>query len=277
MWYESAMITETLDSVKRALDRFGGNVKIKLCLNSQTYIEKPVEGSPEKMFDMFKSHPIMEIAEIIYKTDNDEFYNIGDWRRDVYDPEAKYTVWGESDCLLPQDFFYILDKVKIPEIPNLLTFSSRKMWDDTWNCVEHFNLRKILWKDGDVESRISKGLMMHEQIDQKFLDECNGLHQIIIERLPMVKIDGALLSISGGIYEKFIPEDMHFAREDTCASYFFAYKGIPQYHVATRIKGHNYNHVSKRTNTSATRQDDVYKQYESESSDAMMRFVRSFK
>lgn len=278
MWYESAMIPETFDSIKLALDTFVGDVKIKLCLNSQTYIEKPSEGVPEKMFEVFKDHPIMKIAEITYKTDNDEFYNIGDWRRDVYDPSSKYTVWGESDCLLPYDFFCILNEFNAPENPSLLTFSSRKMWDDSWTCVEHSDLRKVLWKNGDVKPHIPKGLMLNEQIDQKFLDEYNDrFEQILIEKLPVVKIDGALLSISGGINEKFIPSDMHFAREDTCASYFFAYKRIPQYHVATRIKGHNYNHTSKRTNTLATRKDDVYKKYESDSSNAMMRFVRSFK
>ena len=41
VWYESQMINETLDSVKKALDHCKKSVNVKVCLNSQTYIEDP--------------------------------------------------------------------------------------------------------------------------------------------------------------------------------------------------------------------------------------------
>ena len=112
MWYESQMINETLDSIQQAISNATQPVDLILCLNSQTYIEKPDEGFiPEQMFDVFLNHPVLENATIIRKTDNEPFYNIGDWAREAYKTEAKYTVWLESDCLVPEDYFFLLDNI----------------------------------------------------------------------------------------------------------------------------------------------------------------------
>ena len=55
MWYEGKMVTETLDSLQRALDA-APDVKVKLsfCINLQTYIEKP-----EYTIEMIKIHFII--------------------------------------------------------------------------------------------------------------------------------------------------------------------------------------------------------------------------
>ena len=57
MWYEAEMLNETFDSVYSAL-KYASNTKVKLCFNSQTYIEKPVKGSSIEMFDAVKTHPL---------------------------------------------------------------------------------------------------------------------------------------------------------------------------------------------------------------------------
>ena len=45
MWYETAMIDECINSVLAAKQAAqDANVKVKICLNKQTYIEKPQEG-----------------------------------------------------------------------------------------------------------------------------------------------------------------------------------------------------------------------------------------
>ena len=72
---------------------------------------------------------------------------------------------------------------------------------------------------------------------------------------------------------QFIPDDMHFVREDTCASIVFQQNNIPQYHVKNRLKGHNYYHPQKRTNTDATRDDKVWKKYSEKSMNAMHEFL----
>jgi hypothetical protein len=273
MWYESKMISETLDSLAYALKHSKLDVDLKFCLNSQTYLEEPIEGKAEDMFDELLHHPILKEAEIIYKTNDDGFYNIGDWRREVYDKEYKYTVWGESDCLLPMDFFYILSEINIDH-PHLISFASRKMWDNSWDCVEHTDLQKY---ERTTENPFQAPIPYNASdiITQIELNNFNNKADIEIQLNSTVKIDGSLLCISNGIDFQFIGDGMNFVREDFCAETVFKIKRIPQYVVKTRMKGHNYSHPLKRTNTNSKRSDGVFKQYEQKSIQAMNNFIKS--
>lgn len=271
MWYESNMIFETLDSIQDALIHSTLPVEFRFCLNSQTYLEKPEIGHSEEMFTSFQNHPLLKKAIITYKTDDNNFYNIGDWRRDEYDLYAKYTVWGESDCLVPEDFFYILSTINIPET-HILSFSSRKMWDETWNVVEHMDLQKYP-RSVDSIYQAPSPLNSCDIINQDELNNYNNQFPIEILKLNTVKIDGSLLCLSKNNTLQLIPEDMHFVREDFCAEQVLKVANIPQYHVATRIKGHNYAHPRKRMNTKNTRTDTLFKQYAEQSENAMNQFL----
>jgi hypothetical protein len=136
------MISETLDSILKALEHTTLPVKFKICLNAQTYLSKPLQGTSEEMFKYFLDHPFFKLkdVEIVKKTDSEPFYNIGDWRREIYDKKAKYTIWGEPDTLVPQDYFYILEKYNNPS-PHVLSLSCRKMWDNTWKPLELKSIR----------------------------------------------------------------------------------------------------------------------------------------
>ena len=273
MWYESKMIWETLDSLEDALHNSKLDVDLKFCLNSQTYLEEPIEGKAEDMFEEFINHPLLKEAQIIYKTNDDPFYNIGDWRREVYNKEYKYTVWGESDCLIPNDFFYILSEIQIQN-PHILSFASRKMWDSSWDCVEHRDLEKYE-RSVDNPFQAPSPYNSSDVIVQSDLNEFNNQSDIEIQLNNTVKIDGSLLCISNGIDFQFIADDMHFVREDFCTQLVFQFKGIPQYVVKTRMKGHNYSHPLKRTNTDAKRDDLAFKEYEKKSTIAMNNFLKN--
>jgi len=275
MWYESKMINETLDSLAEALTNSELEVDLRFCLNSQTYLEEPIEGRAEDMFEEFINHPILKQAQIIYKTNDDLFYNIGDWRREVYDTDYKYTIWGESDCLIPSDFFYILSEIQIQN-PHILSFASRKMWDSTWDCVEHRDLIKYK-RSADNPYQAPSPYNSSDVIVQSELNEFNNQSDIEVELNNTVKIDGSLLCISKGIDFQFIADDMNFVREDYCTESVFKIKRIPQYVVKTRIKGHNYSHPLKRTNTNAKRSDGLFKEYETKSTIAMNNFIKSLK
>jgi len=273
MWYESKMLNENLDSLQAALLHSTMPVQLKFCLNSQTYLETPIEGNAQDMFNQFINHPVLKDAEIIYKTDEDDFYNIGDWRREVYDMDYKYTVWGESDCLIPTDFFYTLSQLQIQN-PHLVSFASRKMWDSSWDCVEHTDLEKYeRTKENPYQAPTPYN--SSDVITQSELNEFNSREDIGVQLNNTIKIDGSLLCISNGIDFQFIPDDMNFVREDFCAENVFKIKRIPQYVVKTRIKGHNYSHPLKRTNTNGKRSDDVFKEYEMKSTIAMNNFIKS--
>lgn len=271
MWYESKMLNETLDSVYNALQYSKLPVKFKVCLNAQTFIESPEVGTTDEMFTEFLSHPVLRDAEIEYKRNDDGFYNATDWRRDIYDSQAKYTVWGESDCLMPEDYFYILGELDFSQ-PHAVTLASRKMWDSTWDIVEHEAIEPYVRTKENIYTA-PYPLNTSDIINLQQLNEFNQQFDIKVIQLPICKFDGSLLAISGGIEEKFIPENLHFIYDDTSAERYFEYKGYPQYLIKTRIKGHNYGHPRKRTNTGSTRNDVVYRQYAEESRRIFIEFV----
>lgn len=272
MWYESEMLNETLDSVLNAIQSSKSNIHLKFCLNSQTYIESPISGSSDEMFNLFINHKIFELdnVEVIRKTNDDPFYNIGDWRREMYNSEYKYVVWGESDALVPIDYFWVLDNLHIDE-PHIVSLSSRKMWDYTWRSVEHELVRDIYF-DNVAEKLGLFGCGSYITSDQ--VNSFNRLlSKINLVKLKTPKIDGSLLALSANLPTPFIAPKQHFINEDTCASAFFSIHGIPQFNISTRIKGHNYNHPRKRTNTEATRNDETYLKYADESRREMNEFL----
>lgn len=276
MWYESQMINETLNSLTESLENSSIDVELIFCLNAQTYIEEPLIGKSQDMFDEFINHQILKKAKIIYKTNDDPFFNIGDWRREMYFPEAKYTIWGESDCLIPSNYFTELTNIIIDE-PHVLSLASRKMWDSSWSICEHMlfdQLEPCNEHDPNILSELNP-LRYYDIIDQKTLNKFNDQFPLQLVKLSRNHIDGALLALSKNLIHPFIAPDMHFAREDTCASLFWTKNNIPQYCIKSMIKGHNYAHSKKRTNTSSSRSDENYRKYLDKSQNAMNRFLMS--
>lgn len=281
MWYESNMIDECWHSLLNALRAAPDvEVKIKICFNFQTYIEEPEVEEFEYMLKKHTTHPLFRDyqPEVTIKTNDDPFYNIADWRREVYDTDAKYTVWGETDTILPRDIFAILNSVNIDQ-PHALTFAGRPMWDDSWDVVTHEKLRGYSkpcqcnpHKDDCIEL-LESPWKYKDYITQKELDKFNDESgDIKIQQVPH-KLDGSTVCLSGGIETPFIAPGMHFVREDTCLEYFLRAKGIPQVCITTRLKGHNYKHPHKRVGTNATRNDEVFKKYADESVKAMNKFL----
>ena len=281
MWYESSMIDECWHSILQALRAAPDvDVKVKICFNMQTYIEKPEVANHKLMLTKWDSHPLMQDykPELVIKTDDEPFYNIADWRREVYDPEAKYTVWGETDTILPRDIFAILDKVEINQ-PHALTFAGRPMWDNSWDVVTHERLLGYSkpcqckpHKDDCIEL-LEAPWKYKDYITQKELNKFNDESgDIKIQQVPW-KIDGSTVCLSGGLETPFIAPGMHFVREDTCLEYYLRKKNIPQVCITTRLKGHNYKHPNKRVGTNATRNDEVFKKYADVSIAAMQKFL----
>jgi hypothetical protein len=275
MWYEYQMIQETLDSVTRAIGNTTIPVDIAVCFNKQTYIEKPEVDNIDEVFEHIRLHPLLTNATIVEKTDNDPFYNIADWRREVKSSEG-YTVWGESDSILPKNYFAILQALSDVEsfnIPHIVTLASRKCWDASWSCVEHVSLRDT--PHISTHNNVQFPLNHHDYINQEQLDEFNdGFGDPEVIHIVPAKIDGSTVALSPNL-PQLIPDDMHFAREDFCLQIALGAYAIPQFHVHNVLKGHNYQHPLKRVNTLASRDDSIWKEYEGESIAAMNRFISS--
>ena len=272
MWYEHEMLEEHLASLHTALEFSTVPVKLFVCLNHQTYIESPIVDNRKEVFDNIVAHPLLKDATFIQKYDTDDFYNIGDWRRELVNPNG-YTCWGEIDTLLPEQYFYIISALsQSPDYnkPHAVSFSSRKMWDNSWLIVEHdtFAAMPTLQHGDNTDYPFN----WHDYITQDQLNKFNEDIPPKITKLPTCKFDGSLLSLHSGL-PQLIPDELHFAREDFCAQSVCEVWSIPQYHVSNILKGHNYKHPNKRVNTDSTRDDTAYKKYEKESYEAMQKFV----
>ena len=289
MWYETNMIDECWHSVLQALRAAKGvDVKLEICFNAQTYVEEPTSGTdPVRLFSKWDSHPLVQDYKpnVTIKTNDDPFYNIADWRRDIYDPTASYTVWGETDTIIPRDTFLILDQLaKSKALPekHVLTFAGRPMYDNSWDIVTHPQFlgysKPCQCKDGnhreDCLELLEEPWKYKDYIDQKTLDAFNESQgNVEIVGLPDLKIDGSTVCISGNHEMPFIAPGMNFVREDTCFEQVCRIKKIPQFLVKNRLKGHNYWHPNKRSGTEATRDDAIFKEYANKSMHEMNSFL----
>lgn len=267
MWYEYKMINETLDSIEQAINNAGCPVDLIVCLNSQTYIEKPDSGIvPSELFKEFIEHPVLKNATIIEKTDSDPFYNIGDWARDIYGPEYsyKYIVWCESDCLVPEDYLYLLNYIQIQE-PHIISLSTRKMWDSTWDEVEHPWINQYPRNGPAIRpEQAPVPYNCTDYITQAELDEFNRKHEPYLIGLNSQKVDGCMTAISKGFPDNFIPNGLHIGGHDFYLELFMKKHNIPQYHIPNRLKGHNQAHPDKRIGTSTTRGSAEYLFYKNQ-------------
>jgi hypothetical protein len=277
MWYESQMINETLDSIQQSINNAKHPIQLILCLNSQTYMEQPDEGvNPEKVFDIFLNHPVLKDAIIIKKTDKDPFYNIGDWAGDIYGPEyeAQYTVWLESDCLVPEDYFFLLENIDIGH-PHTISLANRKMWDDTWNSVEHPHIQQIprTGPPEEPQRNTPKPFGVGHYISQQELDDFNRQYDPMLIKLPQPKIDGCMTAVSKNFPYPFIAKGVHLGGHDYYMEMFMKKHNIPQYHVTTRLKGHNCTHPKKRLGTSTPRGGELYKKYEKQCNELIYKLI----
>lgn len=253
-WFETEMALETIQSMLEAAEHTSIPVEVNLCLNAQTYLEEPITGTSIEMFDCITSHPKFPEWKVVWKTDEDSFYNVGDWRRDCYDSE-NLTVWGESDCLVPEIYFAYVESIykQLPTTsPYIVTLQQKKMWDSSWKPTEHTALQ-----DFSLEQvrAINNKLVTGEGFLN--LEELNNFNrafqqQVKFTQTQYYKGDGALVYLSPGMPTPFIAEGLHMCGEDT---YFFNYcaiKEIPMYMIEGLMKGHNTGHPKKRMNYSQT-------------------------
>lgn len=277
MWYEYLMINETLDSIQQAIANAVEPVELIICLNSQTYIEKPDDDiDTESVFDIFLNHPVLETATIIRKTDSDPFYNIGDWARDIYGPkyDYKYIVWGESDCLIPEDYFYLLQSIDIDH-PHTISLANRKMWDTSWDEVEHPLIQKIprTGPPEEPQRNTPEPLGAGHYISQAQLNDFNREFEPELIRLSQPKVDGCMTAMSRNFPDSFIADGLHIGGHDTYLELFMKKYQIPQYHITTRLKGHNCTHPNKRTGTSTTRGSEAYKKYAQQCTELIQKLI----
>ncbi len=256
-WIDSQIVSRTLDSIENALKYSTEPTEFIFFLNEQTILDTPLEKSPKECWENFIHHPfIVRGCKIITITNDDPPFGVSVPRlRWMIRDGVNY--WGESDCYLPLEYFYVAENFhkQCTDRPYILSFSERKMWPG-WELQEHESVR-----NETLES-------LNKDPDRKFL-KCDSIIGSLeklyefnekqgdpkIERIPDNVIPGqqntlnsTALILSDKMPENLICPSLIMTHEDFCLQFSRLYYKIPQYHVANIIKGHDNWNPLKRTN-----------------------------
>jgi len=274
MFYDIEMISEYIQSLinlsKDVENR--KNITVDLFFNCSQYFEKidEKEITRDQLIDKFlettkKIEKLgLKCTYTIYKDDNTP-YMIGDYRRDLnYNNCTKcdFIIWGETDCLLPQETLSTIESISEYAIANeinryVITFAVRKMWDQSWEVLEHpkftdSDVHKYyddeVWSERLTTDPASICYVMSIEEMNKINSESSNLD---IGVLNFPKFDGSGLVISSDLVMNGvnIPHATPACGEDTgfminCKQLMGdSYK---QFVVKNILKVHNRHHHKKR-------------------------------
>lgn len=236
MFYEIEMYNDFINGLINLLEQVENkeNVYLDFCFNTSQYFEKIdlSKISLHHLYDKFYSGiqklkninvPEQNI-KIVLKTDDDVIYNIADYRRDLnykYCTEVDYVMWGETDSFFPKQAFEVLETVKQYGDTNnlnryILSFSERKMWDESWKITEHVNYENI--KFIDTPDQVDNENYAKSFISIEKMNEINkNVKDFDIRVITHPKIDGSCLVISSDLIKSGvnIPHSLLCSGEDS--------------------------------------------------------------
>jgi len=260
-WYEVDIIGEYVDSLKDAINVYDGEVLVDftICVNQD--LEKCISNEQfEKCIDKIDS--ICNIDHRPYHIY--ELHTIADYRRefnDKYCEQVDVLMWGETDALIPKQTFNILDNLHQMSLQNnnpkyLAFFGTCKMWDQSWEMLEHPDFTVKPFIENDYDNWWSLKYTMTKEEMNKINDKTEDLEVLIA---PQHKFNGCGLVISSEIIKSGvnIPRSVFFVHEDT--SFMLMTQkilgNIPQYIIKNILLVHNRNHPNKRRYIEGERKD----------------------
>ena len=197
--------------------------------------------------------------------DDDNPLTMVDYRRDLNYKNCKtndYVIWGETDCLLPKETLSTIESISEYAIANeinryVITFAVRKMWDKSWEVLEHpkftdSDIHKYyddeVWSERLTTDPASICYVMSIEEMNKINSEASNLD---IGILNFPKFDGSGLVISSDLIMNGvnIPHATPACGEDT--GFMINCKELmgdfyKQFVVKNILKVHNRHHYKKR-------------------------------
>tara|TARA_R110002153_G_scaffold152808_2_gene304547 strand:+ start:3477 stop:4463 length:987 start_codon:yes stop_codon:yes gene_type:complete len=263
-WYEVEMYQEYLQSIINAIkySESNDNVFVDLCFYLSENIEQLDTNliTPEILLNKFKEGEQLLIDNNIkYKINyynHNPIYTIADYRRefnDIYCQKTDVLMWGESDSLIPQETFQILESLHINNLSNNLRkyiafFGTNKMWDDSWKDIEYTRLTDKPFIHGDNENWWSINYIT--SLDELY--DINGeIEELELSYVQPYKFNGCGLVISSDIIKSGvnIPRSIMLVHEDTAfQNSLIKYFGnsVPQFSIKNVYLVHNRKHPKKR-------------------------------
>jgi hypothetical protein len=255
-WYEADIIYEYIDSLVDAINEYDGEVLVDFVITKNHEQHEHFNGTPkdmEKCLDDIKNK-INKLRATITVVPG--LHSISEYRQKFntdFCEKADVLVWGEPDMLMPKQAFTILDHLH-KQVDNstpkyLATFATSKMWDKTWESLEHIDFtNKEFDGESDKHWWSLKYTMSKEEMN-KFNDKVEDLEVTLIS--PH-KFQGCGLVISSEVIKSGvnIPKSVFFVHEDTAFMHMTnkILGDIPQYHFKNILMVHNRKHPKKMSN-----------------------------
>ena len=270
MFYEIEAAKDFANSIKSACIDIENkeNIEVEYLLNMSELTETldTNQITKDELINLFVVNcvnPLMDSGiKTIYKIheDNSSLYSIGSYRRDLnYFSCLKfdYIVWGESDCLMPRQYFEAVEQVSnYAKQVNInrycLTFAVRKMWDSSWSVLEHVDFQNETFLPSTHEACATTPSSIWYYMSEEEMNSINNkFDQFEIMFLDYPRFDGSLLTISKDLLLNGIniPPAVSGTGEDT--AFQNSIKTIMgtsyvQFVIKNVLKVHNRNHPFKR-------------------------------
>lgn len=286
-WYEIKLFPLYIESlnkaIKHAYDVLGMDlqiyVDIKLARN--TDLEKPTTemiDADDIIFEWFQitktiESPNVQILEgnipaglmsgisTIVSLEQCTVAGYRRWFNSTYSKITDVLIWGETDMLAPKTMFtniYQLHQYTSQESIScwVATFGSCKMWDVSWQRLEHVDFEDKPFIENDTENwwslKYNMTLAEMDEINERNIEKANELY-IFPPNIPR-KFNGCGLVISSEIILQGmnIPENIFFVHEDTAFMNIINRQTqmntptIPQFVFKNVLLVHNRKHPLKR-------------------------------
>ena len=249
-WYEVHMVEEYFGTLRKSIENYSEEVLVDILVCASQELEVAQEGKLDYCLDTIK-----DLARKYNFSSNvtSDLVTIAQYRRDFnnnYCNLADVLVWGESDMLVPQQAFTVLNYLhqSVPNTPKYIaTFGICKMWDKSWEPLEHIEFTEKPFIEGDSENWWNIPYTMTEQEMNKF----NNIEDLQVTSITPHKFNGCGLAISSEVIKAGvnIPSSVFFIHEDTAFMHVLSrlLGTIPQYHFKNLLVVHNRKHPNKRS------------------------------
>ena len=288
MFYEIEMVENYVDSIAAAIQLVGEssrkNITIDVMFNMTDRLEKIDGGIASGLILNNRCKalflPLRTLGvnvEIKFKS-GDVLYTMVDYRRDLnssYCTKTDYVIWGETDCLAPKELFLALDEaMELAHYNNIhrfiATFATRKMWDQSWEVLEHPEFENNIyherddkddWKSDPSSIHYTMSIDEMDKVNDKYAWEGEpGFKKFTgdYELLDSPKFDGSFLCIASELIKagaNIPPGFWGLSAEDTAFMYsclrtlFNPMTGKIDYRqiiIKNVLKVHNRNNPDKR-------------------------------
>jgi len=270
MFYEIDMVSDHIQSVINAVNEVMNkeNITVDLFLNISEYFEKIDRDVTSKDALIEKFLKLVNLVEqtgsnVKYKIYEDDTNPITmvDYRRDLNYfgcVDNDYVIWGESDALLPRESFSILETIREYAVNNnihryVVTFALRKMWDESWEILEHNDFTNApFYELDDPKSKTEQSSIRYTMSVDEMNEINDRTEELDIRVLNKPQFDGSILVLSSDLLKNGVNVPrciLGHAVDDTSmmrSCQQMMGDNYIQFIIKNILKVHNRNHPKKR-------------------------------